>query len=581
METKLVVVGQGSVGKTSLVNRLVHETYKKGEGKTRGIDLTEWSVKSGKEQVKVNIWDFGGQEIMHATHQFFLTKRSLYLLVLDARLEEAENRLDYWLRIIEAFGGDSPIIIVGNKIDEQPLDLDERGLLLKNPNIKAIIATSAETNEGIDRLRNALEKEIATLEHIQDKLPNNWFHIKEGLEAMQHDTHDEEARQYISYERYVEMCEAAGVKDSASQETLIGFLHDLGVVLNFRDDPDMLLEETNVLNPEWVTNGVYQILNDKNLIHKGGIFTNRDIARVLTAPDYPKAIQRGFIMDLMERFELSYSWGSGRNKKFLVPDLLPKEEVYSGKWKGAQIFEYHYDVLPSSLLSRFMVRRSTQVVPNRNWRTGVLLKKDSVEALVTADRGDRVIRMRVKGNRASRQEYLSILRDEMDEINATLPNLEVKQYIPVPDQEGVLVDYQYLIDNLADGINVVRPPGSEKKVDIRELLEDYYRENEKQSDQQPEGGERRRANPTPPDKPTVSNRDLLITAGAVFFIVVVVIGAIFVLNSMQAGMGTISLAVTIVVIASALALFLVDRLSEGGLIQILQNFKSGGKPPEE
>ena len=41
---------------------------------------------------------------MHATHQFFLTKRSLYLLVLDSRLTQEENRVEYWLKIIQSFG---------------------------------------------------------------------------------------------------------------------------------------------------------------------------------------------------------------------------------------------------------------------------------------------------------------------------------------------------------------------------------------------------------------------------------------------------------------------------------------------
>lgn len=57
---------------------------------------------------------------MHATHQFFLTKRSLYLLVLDARSSEEQNRLEYWLKIIGSFGGESPVIVVGNKLDLPP-----------------------------------------------------------------------------------------------------------------------------------------------------------------------------------------------------------------------------------------------------------------------------------------------------------------------------------------------------------------------------------------------------------------------------------------------------------------------------
>ncbi|MHC4476677.1 MAG: leucine-rich repeat domain-containing protein [Planctomycetota bacterium] len=87
-EAKVLLVGQGGVGKTSLVKRLIEDDYNPDELKTEGIDIRDWGVagwrRKGKEatRIKLNVWDFGGQEIMHATHQFFLTKRSLYILVL-------------------------------------------------------------------------------------------------------------------------------------------------------------------------------------------------------------------------------------------------------------------------------------------------------------------------------------------------------------------------------------------------------------------------------------------------------------------------------------------------------------------
>jgi internalin A len=73
-EAKLILVGRGAVGKTSIVNRLVHGKFRV-ENKTEGIKITEWPLAVGKakDEVRLNVWDFGGQEIMHATHQFFLT----------------------------------------------------------------------------------------------------------------------------------------------------------------------------------------------------------------------------------------------------------------------------------------------------------------------------------------------------------------------------------------------------------------------------------------------------------------------------------------------------------------------------
>jgi GTPase SAR1 family protein len=85
------------------------------------------------EDILVHFWDFGGQEIMHATHQFFLSKRSLYILVLDGRRDE---KTEYWLKHIESFGGDSPILVVLNKIDENPsFEVNRRFLQVRHVNV--------------------------------------------------------------------------------------------------------------------------------------------------------------------------------------------------------------------------------------------------------------------------------------------------------------------------------------------------------------------------------------------------------------------------------------------------------------
>jgi internalin A len=95
-EAKLVVLGRGSVGKTSLVNRLLYDRLDEQSQMTEGIIVSQWplSLTEG-EQVRLNVWDFGGQEIMHATHQFFLTERSLYLIVLTGREGGEEADADY------------------------------------------------------------------------------------------------------------------------------------------------------------------------------------------------------------------------------------------------------------------------------------------------------------------------------------------------------------------------------------------------------------------------------------------------------------------------------------------------------
>ncbi|NJO50334.1 MAG: GTP-binding protein, partial [Leptolyngbyaceae cyanobacterium RM2_2_4] len=197
-EAKLLLVGQGSVGKTSLIKRLIDNQFDRHQPQTDGLNVRTWNVHVNSKDVRLNVWDFGGQEIYHATHQFFLTKRSLYLLVCNCRTSEDENRIEYWLKLIESFGGESPVIIIGNKNDEQPLDINRKALREKYPNIKAILETSCQTSDGIDDLRAAIVREVGLLSDVYNLLPLSWFEVKEQLEAMDRD--------FISYSEYIGIC---------------------------------------------------------------------------------------------------------------------------------------------------------------------------------------------------------------------------------------------------------------------------------------------------------------------------------------------------------------------------------------
>jgi internalin A len=344
----------------------VENRFNPTENKTEGIAIQHWPITVNNQQIRLNVWDFGGQEIMHATHQFFLTKRSLYLLVLDARLGEEENRLEYWLKMIASFGGESPVIVVGNKIDQHPLDLDKRGLMLKYPQIRAIVETSCLDGRGLTELQTVIEQEIANLPHLSDQLLLSWFNVKTKLEQMESD--------YLPYHEYLNMCQTEGVGDDLSQRTLIGFLRDLGVVLNFQDDPR--LEETNILNPEWVTSGVYKILNDDSLLtEQHGVLERAMLNRILDPRRYPRD-KHLFIMDMMRKFELCFDFEGFADRKFLIPDLLPKEEADTGDWSNVLAFQYHYPILPGSVISRFIVRMNHLIHRNTYWRNGVMLAYD-------------------------------------------------------------------------------------------------------------------------------------------------------------------------------------------------------------
>ena len=471
-EAKMLIVGQPEVGKTSLVHRLVEDSYDPQQAGTKGIDINKWQIGIDDATIQLNIWDFGGQEIMHATHQFFLTKRSLYILVLDSRQGEQENFVEYWLKLIQSFGGDSPVIVICNKADERELDLNWVWLQKKYPNIKSFAKrVSCKTGEGITDLRTIIINEVAKLKHIHDQLLSSWFSVKNKLVKMVEGHID-----YISYKEYKDLCIQEKINNKIDQETLLGFLHDLGIVLHFRDQH---LEDTNVLNPDWVTKGVYLILTSHKLFQQKGILNIDDIGSILDPNIYPRN-KYMFIIDMMHKFELCFGFEEYDNKRFLVPDLLSKEEPYTGDWENSIAFQYHYDVLPSSVISRFIVRMHTYISKNTYWRQGVVLEFEGKKskALVKADLEDKKIFIYVKGKAFSRRTFLEIIRADFNKIHKTIPKLQVNEKIPIPGHPDVVVDYQHLRNLEEMGHKTFVPEGLREEVNVRNLLSGLEPEEE-------------------------------------------------------------------------------------------------------
>ena len=128
-EAKFLIVGEGGAGKTSLAKKIQNPNYDldPDEESTHGIQVIQWRFPLDDGQdFRVNLWDFGGQEIYHQIHQFFLTERALYALVADTRKENTD--FPYWLNSIELFGGDSPVLLIKNEKNDRPCTINEKQL---------------------------------------------------------------------------------------------------------------------------------------------------------------------------------------------------------------------------------------------------------------------------------------------------------------------------------------------------------------------------------------------------------------------------------------------------------------------
>lgn len=411
-EAKLLIVGQGNVGKTYLMNRLIHNTAP-DTNTTEGIDINAWHINTpSSSNFRVNIWDFGGQEIYHSTHQFFLTKRSLYLLVWEARTDQHLISFDYWLNIIRLLSNNSPIIIVLNKIDERIANIDEKSLKAKFGNIVEFHQVSAINGDNIQKLIAEIGTEIDSLPLIGDKLPKVWVEIRNKLESLESN--------YISTDNYLEICNQYGLSNKRAL-FLSQYFHDLGVFLHFQED--CLLKNLVFLKPEWATNAVYKILDSKSVIEREGEFDATLLDSILIDFERDK---RPYIVQLMKKFELCFEV---EKDIYLIPELLSLEKrEFDWNYDDNLRFEYHYDFMPAGIMARFIVRIRHMVYDKTFWKNGVIIQRENTRALITSDQYSRKLRIWIHGDNSS--FLLEIIRNELNAIHLSLNYPDVPEKIP-------------------------------------------------------------------------------------------------------------------------------------------------------
>jgi len=465
-EVKVLLVGDGGSGKTSLVNRLLRDSFNPNEPQTHGIKIQDLAIMESGITVNVHFWDFGGQQIMHATHQFFLSKRSLYILVLDGRKEE---EAEYWLKHIESFGGDSPILVVLNKMDEHPsYDVNRLFLKEKYKGIKGFYPISCADKRGIGDFSKALKQYLLQVELLNTNWAKRWFSVKTRLETMTED--------FISYDEYKSICIEASIPDSLSQTTLLEFLNDLGVVLHFKD---LDLLDMHVLEPRWITDAVYRIINSTELATSRGILKLHSLQHILQPRDktdrrYPQSTFP-YIINLMKKFELCYEIDT---TAVLVPQLLEiQKPAFEFNYNGSLSFIIDYDFLPKSVMPRFIVNMHRDIKGELRWRTGVVLEDQIFQcvAVVEADERDKRIYVNVSGQQ--KRDFFAVIRHALFSINRSFEKIQAIEKVPMPDQPSVTISYEHLTRLEKLGEKTYIPDGSDKSYNVKDLLGTIQVEN--------------------------------------------------------------------------------------------------------
>lgn len=425
-EAKLLIVGEPGAGKTTLANKLLDPSYPLDSGQisTEGIDILRWEFQttlrpkdggpSLNSMFRVSIWDFGGQEIYHATHQFFLTRRSVYVLVADSRKEDTD--FQYWLNVVELLSDRSPLIIVKNEKQDRRRDIDESGLRSRFKGLREVMAVNLDGNRGLEDLAVRIRQHLEARPHIGEALPATWKRVREALE--------QDSRDYISLQEYLRICEANGFRRLSDKLQLSGYLHDLGICLHFQDD--LVLKNTVILKPKWGTDAVYRVLDDPAVIAQRGRFLRSALDSIWSEDQY--AGMRDELLQLMVRFQLCYRLEN--SDAYVAPQLLtPEKPQYVWPSSGILTLKYRYDFMPKGIFTRLVVALNHLIADQSFvWRTGAILERDGTRCEVIEDSSRREIGLRAVGQYP--REIIAIVDHAIGRIHDSFQHFKCETWVP-------------------------------------------------------------------------------------------------------------------------------------------------------
>jgi small GTP-binding protein len=477
-EAKVLILGDGGAGKTTLLRRLYQtdQPMPAEDESTKGIDIHRHTfLNPSGRPFHLNVWDFGGQQIYHATHQFFLTKRSLYILVDDTRNSSQavqDEGFKYWLELIEALSEGSPVLIFQNEKAGRSKSIDIAGIKGRFANVKDVYSGNLEHADAADKLAEAIRFHVQQLPHVGEAVPARWLAIRAELEERkQQDPYISRKDYFQIYGRHLDLDVTKALK-------LSRYLHDLGVFLHFQDDP--LLSRLVILKNDWATEAVFNVLDDEPTKASSGYFTRADCQRIWAHSTYGDLYPE--LLALMEKFELCYKLNDHQKETWLAPQLLsPSTPEAVQDWPQADdlVLTYQYDFLPKGLISRLICRMNRFVRhPYRSWRSGACFEHGQSELLARlASPLGQEIELRARG--PERKALLSVISSDLDALNATFEGLrdKVRKLVPcicskcrlfiTPEryEEGRLQKRKQ------DGKLTVECPDSYEDVSVLELLD--------------------------------------------------------------------------------------------------------------
>lgn len=350
-EAKLILIGEGTVGKSCLLGTLCGMPWEQLEDlpTTHGIRIKPVKVTESDKgtEITLNAWDFGGQRSYRPTHQLFFSAPAVYLVVWNSRQGWQQGSVKEWIKLVKHREPDSKILIVATHCShkESQADIDRQefwDLFGKETLIDFIQVDSKPQRydktkkkwigkcKGIKELKDAIAKVAISLPEFGQSLPKKWLEVRDALKGT--------GEPYMSLEQVLAICRSDPQKMSeADASDFIRISHRLGHLIHYGQDPD--LKDIVILKPDWLSTAMSFVLNDDETRKNHGLIKMSRLSRLWNDSSrseefrYASRIHPMFIA-LMHRFDLSYRvagspLGGKADGTYLIAQLVPdiKPEV--------------------------------------------------------------------------------------------------------------------------------------------------------------------------------------------------------------------------------------------------------------
>ena len=413
-EAKVIFLGDGKVGKTYTIQRLLHGC-RKGDyptKETHGILIEDLYAEKGGETYKIRVWDFGGQDIMHEMHRCFLTDRTCYVVMIDTRVDKQTSRARYWLRTVQNIAPNAPVLLLVNEVGGgKNRDLDYSSLEQEFSNLAGAEYCSsmdAGDEEFRRKVEQAIFRQALEMDSCKMEFPQSWENIRQNLLSLRNGAGAEQkGLYYIDRKTFHNLCDQYAVPaDDGLRAWLLTWFNDLGVCFSYHlgEDGQERSIDYKILDPMWLTSAVYKIIWEKAQT-EDGLITLSEIYRILGKPgsaamkkDGIPCLENvsysqqecGYVLDIMRMFRISYP-ADARTE--FIPALCKsdsKMDPVPKCWKQHAAYRFRYTFLPETVLHRLMIFCFANLRPGRRWRKGFWLECEpqGLSAVIRAEGPD-------------------------------------------------------------------------------------------------------------------------------------------------------------------------------------------------